>query len=63
MTEPLILREGDTLQRLCEKLHKDFVKKFKFCRAWGKSARYDGQKLTNMQHIVKDEDIIELHIK
>ena len=63
MKEPLIMREGDSLQNLCEKLHKDFVKKFKFCRIWGKSARYDGQKLVNLQHIVKDKDIVELHIK
>lgn len=62
LNEPLIMRTGDTIQDLCEKLHKDFLKKFKFCRIWGKSARYNGQKLTNLKHVLEEEDIIELHI-
>jgi uncharacterized protein len=62
MEEPMIMKQGDNIQDLCEKLHKDFLKKFKFFRVWGKSARYNGQKLTNLKHEIEDEDIIELHI-
>jgi uncharacterized protein len=62
MGEPMIMKEGDTLQKLCDKLHKDFSKKFRFARIWGKSARYDGQKLVNLKHELKDNDIVELHI-
>lgn len=62
MNEPMIMRTGDTILDLCEKLHRDFVNKFKFFRVWGKSARYNGQKLTNLKHVLEDEDIIELHV-
>jgi uncharacterized protein len=62
MDEPLIMREEDTLRDLCHKLHKDFEKRFRFARVWGKSARYDGQKITNLKHIIVNNDIVELHI-
>ena len=63
MDEPLIMREKDSLQTLCHKLHKDFEKRFRFARIWGKSARYDGQKITNLKHEIQNNDIVELHIR
>ena len=62
MEEPLIIREGSTLRDLCAKLHKDFVKKFRFARVWGGSARFDGQKIRKLDHVLADEDVVELHI-
>ncbi|MFH1439096.1 MAG: GTPase [Candidatus Woesearchaeota archaeon] len=62
MDEPLILRKGDTLKRMCEKLHKDFVQKFKFARILGDSVKYDGQKVMKLHHKLKDKDVVELHI-
>ena len=62
MDEPLIMEKEDSLKNLCLKLHKDFVKKFKFARIWGKSAKYDGQKRTNLNHILKDNDVVEIHL-
>ena len=62
MKVPLITFRGCTVKDLCEKLHRDFVSKFKFCRVWGKSAKFPGQKLA-LGHVLKDEDVIELHIR
>lgn len=62
MTEPMILREGDTIETMCLKLHKDFVTKFKFARVWGKSAKFDGQVLM-LKHVLQDNDIVELHMR
>ncbi|MFH1455972.1 MAG: GTP-binding protein [archaeon] len=62
MLEPLIMFENATLHDMCSKLHKDFVTKFKFARVWGKSVKYDGQKVLKLKHILKDQDIVELHI-
>ena len=61
MTEPLIMRKGDTIETMCRKLHKDFVTKFKFARVWGTSAKFDGQILM-LKHKLEDNDIVELHI-
>jgi hypothetical protein len=63
LADPMIMTEGSTLRKLCEKLHKDFVLKFRFARIWGKSAKYDGQKIINIDKEIKDKDVVELHIK
>ena len=59
---PLILRRGDTIEEMCRKLHKDFVSKFRFARVWGKSAKFEGQKLS-LKHALAEGDIVELHIR
>lgn len=63
MEEPLIMQKGNSLKDLCAKLHKDFIEKFKFARIWGKSVKFDGQKILKMDHKLHDKDIIELHMK
>ncbi len=60
---PLIMQHGDTLRRMCEKLHKDFIAKFKFARIWGKSVKFEGQKILSLNHILKEGDIVEIHLR
>ena len=62
MDEPLIMKKGCKIQDVCEKLHRDFVNKFRFTRVWGKSAKFAGQRLM-LNHELKDKDIIELHLR
>jgi len=59
---PLIMFKGATIEDMCNKLHKDFVKKFKFARVWGKSAKFPGQKHM-LKHKLIDGDIVEIHVK
>lgn len=63
MIEPLIMHTGCTVGDVCEKLHKDFISKFRFVRVWGPSARFDGQKLLSLKHVVKDKDVLEIHLR
>ncbi|MEM3127276.1 MAG: GTP-binding protein [Candidatus Woesearchaeota archaeon] len=62
MDIPLIMMEGNTIENVCNKLHKDFVTKFKFARVWGKSAKFPGQKLM-LKHVLKDGDVLEIHLR
>ncbi|MFA5141538.1 MAG: GTP-binding protein [Candidatus Woesearchaeota archaeon] len=62
MTEPLIMRKGATIGDVCRKLHKDFVNKFKFARVWG-SSKFPGQDIRKLEYILKDNDILEIHLK
>src|SRR3989338_8009993 len=62
MNEPLIMRNGVSIKDVCDKLHRDFVKKFRFSRVTGPSAKFAGQKLA-LPHIVKDCDVIEIHVR
>ena len=62
MEVPLIIFRDSTVRGVCEKLHRDFVKNFKFCRVWGPSAKFSGQKLS-LKHVLKDGDVLELHLR
>ncbi len=63
MEIPMIVFRNATIRQICERLHKEFVTKFKFARVWGKSAKYEGQKVLNIEHKMMDGDVLELHIK
>jgi small GTP-binding protein len=58
---PVILRKGSTVEDVCKKLHKDFVRRFRFAKVWGRSAKFGGQQL-GMSHQLQDEDIVEIHL-
>lgn len=59
---PLIIFKDSTIEEVCLKLHRDFKDKFKFARVWGKSAKFEGQKVS-LPHVLQDEDILELHVR
>ncbi|HIG98012.1 TPA: GTP-binding protein [Candidatus Woesearchaeota archaeon] len=62
MDVPLIMKHNDTIRTVCEKLHRDFVAKFKFAKVWGKSAKFPGQKF-KMDHKLADRDVVEIHLR
>ncbi|MBN1385916.1 GTP-binding protein [Candidatus Woesearchaeota archaeon] len=59
---PLIMWRGCTIEDVCNKLHREFVSKFKFARVWGRSVKFDAQKIMKKSHQLEDEDILELHL-
>lgn len=63
MNEPIILHHGDTLEKLCRKIHKRFVKDYRYALVWGKSAKHPGQKFENLKHVIEDGDIISIYLK
>jgi small GTP-binding protein len=63
MNEPIILHRGDTLEKLCRKIHKRFIKDYRYALVWGKSAKHPGQKFENLKHIIEDGDIISIYLK
>lgn len=59
---PMIMQKGNKIRDICMKIHKDFVKKFRFARIWGKSAKFPGQAMRNLDKRLEDGDIVEIHI-
>jgi len=59
---PVSLKSGSTVNDLACYVHKDFVKKFKFGRVWGKGAKHGGMRIS-LNHKLKDDDVVELHMK
>lgn len=61
MEEPMIVRKGATLRTICDKIHRDFTRKFKYVRVWGASAKFPGQQFKNLEKKLDDGDIVEIH--
>lgn len=59
--KPIILSKGANIEAVAKKIHKDFLRKFKYARVWGPSSKFDGQQV-GLKHEVKDTDIIEIFI-
>ena len=59
--EPLILKKDQTVKDACKKLHKDFIKKFRYAQIWGKSVKYPGQKV-GFEHKPYDKDVMTIVI-
>lgn len=63
MDEPMILTRPATLKTVCEHIHRDFAKKFKYARVWGPTAKFEGQIFKNLDKELKDQDIVEIHLR
>ncbi|MEM3085375.1 MAG: GTP-binding protein [Nitrososphaerales archaeon] len=57
--EPLIARNGSTVRDVCNKIHRNMKDEFKYAMIWGKSVKFDGQKV-GMNHKLFDEDVLTI---
>lgn len=61
-TDPVVLsysRNGITVEGACKQIHKDLVDKFNYAYVWGRSTKYNPQRV-GINHILQDEDVIEI---
>lgn len=57
--EPFIAREGDSIEDICNKLHRKLKSEFRYGLVWGKSVKFGGQRV-GLNHIVQDEDVLTI---
>jgi ribosome-interacting GTPase 1 len=57
--EPLIIKNGATVQDVCNKIHRNMAKNFRYGLVWGRSAKFAGQKV-GLDHRLYDEDVITI---
>lgn len=60
-TRPMVMEEYSTVGDAAGRIHKDFLKFFKFARVWGMSVKYKGE-MVGMEHMLEDEDVLEIHM-
>jgi hypothetical protein len=60
LDEPFTLPKGSTVMDLAKAVHKDFAQSLKYARIW-RGDKYQGQ-MANRDHLLEDEDILELHL-
>ena len=59
---PVALKMGSCVKDLAENIHKDFIRRFRFARIWGRSVKHDSTNV-GLDHILEEADIVELHLK
>ena len=62
LDEPLIVKDDSTVENICNKLHRDFVRKFRFARVKGPSAKFDWQRV-GLDHRLLDGDLLTIVVK
>jgi len=56
---PLIIRRNSTVGDVCDMLHRDMKKKFKYALVYGDSAKFNGQ-MVGLEHVLKDKDTLTI---
>lgn len=56
---PIVMRRGAKVRDVCQKLHRDMLRNFRYAMVWGKSAKHPGQKV-GLDHILEDGDRITI---
>ncbi|XP_004289265.1 PREDICTED: developmentally-regulated GTP-binding protein 1-like [Fragaria vesca subsp. vesca] len=58
--DPVILSSKTrTVEDFCERIHKDFIKQFKYALVWGSSAKHKPQRV-GKEHLLEDEDVVQI---
>ena len=60
--KPIILKKGSNIEDVAEKIHKDFLKKFRFAKVWGDNVKFQGQQV-GLEYELHDMDKIEIFLK
>jgi len=56
---PVAMRPGSNVKELTERVHKDFLKSFKFARVFN-DTKFSGQKV-GLDYVLRDMDVVEIH--
>ncbi|XP_074316579.1 developmentally-regulated G-protein 3 [Silene latifolia] len=58
--DPVILSSRTrTIEDFCCRIHKDFIKQFKYALVWGSSVKHKPQKV-GKEHELEDEDVVQI---
>jgi hypothetical protein len=60
LDQPMILKRGSTVEDVCRKLHRDFLRNFRYAKVWGRSVKFDGQRV-GLDHVLHDGDVLTIY--
>jgi len=58
--DPVVLPIGSTVNEAAQQVHKDLSRALKYAVLWGKSGKFEGQRI-GKNHELVDGDVIEIH--
>jgi small GTP-binding protein len=62
MADPLIVKADSDVGMVCDAIHRDWRKRFRYANVWGPSAQFPGQKV-GLDHPLKDSDILTVVLR
>jgi hypothetical protein len=62
LVEPLIVKDTSTVRDVCAKLHRDFLRKYRYARVKGPSAKFDWQRV-GLDHLLRDGDLLTIILR
>ena len=60
LKKPFVVPRGSTVLDVAQRIHREFGHNMKYARVWG-SGKFDGQ-VVERDHVVEDQDVLELHV-
>lgn len=57
--EPLIMKRNCTILDICNKLHRNFARDYRYANVWGNSVKFDQQKV-GLDHVLKNNDVVTI---
>ena len=58
--EPIVMRKGATVADVCRKIHSEMLENFRYAKVWGKSVKYQGQRV-GLDHVLEDGDVLTIY--
>ena len=62
LDEPLIVRTGATVAMVCDQLHRQFRKRFRYAAVTGPSSKFPGQTV-GLNHVLAQGDILSIVVR
>ncbi len=62
LAEPLIVKADSDVGMVCDAIHRDWRRRFRYANVWGPSAQFPGQKV-GLDHRLEDSDVLTVVLK
>ncbi|HYY48066.1 MAG TPA: GTP-binding protein [Thermoplasmata archaeon] len=62
LAEPLIVKAGSDVGMVCDAIHRDWRRRFRYANVWGPSAQFPGQKV-GLDHTLRDSDVLTVVLR
>ncbi len=62
MAEPMIVKGASTVGAVCDSIHRDWRRRFRYANVWGSSAQFPGQKV-GLDHALRDADVLTIVLR
>lgn len=59
MDEPLVVRRGSSIGEVCDHLHRDMRRRFRYAMVTGPSSKFPEQRV-GLEHVLEDQDVLTI---